>query len=88
MPAANAPRASSRRETYRASGLVHWQIAGLRWHCTPIFAHKFTSSNFCGNPFSEFFSGIGATLTFYKVRYPVEMGWQADIEVAGRNKLN
>jgi len=27
MPASNAPRASSRRETYRESGLVQWRIA-------------------------------------------------------------
>jgi len=29
MPAANAPRASSRRETYRASGLVLWRDSDL-----------------------------------------------------------
>lgn len=31
---------------------------------------------------------VGATRTFCKVRYPVAMGWQGDLEEAVLNKLN
>jgi len=33
-------------------------------------------------------SGNGATLTCHYVRYPLAMGWQADLEKAVRNKLD
>jgi hypothetical protein len=33
-------------------------------------------------------SVLGATRTCRNVRYLVAMGWQADLEEAGRNKLN